>query len=127
MNLKKDKKKIRIKKTYSQRINERMGEYYQEKPFKVHAKRKKDNYGEILDVINKNNENVKRKKATKAQTMTVQSKEWKQQLNIQGKEKKLQEQRMVENNSKLLLSGKTDFDPNEVLDKSLLFDLKKTS
>ena len=75
MNLKKDKKKIRMKKTYSQRINERMGEYYQEKPFKVHAKRKKDNYGEILDVINKNNENVKRKKATKAQTMTVQSKE----------------------------------------------------
>ena len=34
---------------------------------------------------------------------------------------------MVENNSKLLLSGKIDFDPNEVLDKSLLFDLKKTS
>ena len=52
-----------------------MGEYYQEKPFKVHSKRKKDNYGEILDVINKNNENFKRKKATKAQTMTVQSKE----------------------------------------------------
>ena len=38
-----------------------MGEYYEEKPFKTHAKRKKDNYGEILDVIYKNNKNVKRK------------------------------------------------------------------
>ena len=34
---------------------------------------------------------------------------------------------MVENNSKLLLSWKFDFDPEEILDKSLLFDLKKTS
>ena len=29
------------KKTYTQRITERMGEYYEEKPFKIHAKRKK--------------------------------------------------------------------------------------
>ena len=33
---------------------------------------------------------------------------------------------MVENNSKLLLSGKFDLNPEEILDKSLLFDLKKT-
>ena len=39
-----------------------MSEYYEEKPFKIQLKGKKDNYGEILDVINKNNENVKRKK-----------------------------------------------------------------
>ena len=32
---------------------------------------------------------------------------------------------MVENNSKLLLSGKCDFDPEEILDKLLLFNLKK--
>ena len=32
-----------------------MGEYYVEKPFKIHAKRKQDNNGEVLDVINKNN------------------------------------------------------------------------
>ena len=31
----------------------------------------------------------------------------------------------MENNSKLLLSGKFDFDPEEILDKLLLFDLKK--
>ena len=30
--------------------------------FKIHTKRKQDNYGQILDVINQNNENVKRKK-----------------------------------------------------------------
>ena len=34
---------------------------------------------------------------------------------------------MVENNSKLLLSGKCDFDPEEILDKLLLLNLKKTS
>ena len=34
---------------------------------------------------------------------------------------------MVENNLKLLLLGNFDFDPEEVLDKLLLFNLKKTS
>ena len=34
---------------------------------------------------------------------------------------------MAENNSKLLLLGKFNFDPKEILDKSLLFDLKKAS
>ena len=31
----------------------------------------------------------------------------------------------MESNSKLLLSGKFDFDPEEILDKSLLLKLKK--
>ena len=60
------------KKTYTQRVKEMMGEYYEDKPFKIHAKRKKVKYGEILNVINKKNENVTRKKLTKAQTMTVE-------------------------------------------------------
>ena len=34
---------------------------------------------------------------------------------------------MAKNKLKLLLSGKFDFDPEEILDKSLLFDLKKTN
>ena len=34
---------------------------------------------------------------------------------------------MVENNSKLFLSGKFDFDPEEILNLLLLFNLKKTS
>ena len=32
---------------------------------------------------------------------------------------------MAENNSKLFLSEKFDFEPEEILDKLLLFDLKK--
>ena len=34
---------------------------------------------------------------------------------------------MAENSSKVMLSGKFDFDIEEILDKLLLFDLKKTS
>ena len=37
MNLKGNKKK----KIYAQRVKERIDEYYEEKPFKIHAKRKK--------------------------------------------------------------------------------------
>ena len=52
MNLKRNEKKIKkkkkLKKTYAQRIKERMGEYYEEKPFKIHVKRKKD---EILEMV----------------------------------------------------------------------------
>ena len=33
---------------------------------------------------------------------------------------------MAENNSKLLLLGKFDFDPKEILDKLILFGLNKT-
>ena len=39
-----------------------MGKYYEAKPFKIHAKRKKHSYREILGVINKKNENFKIKK-----------------------------------------------------------------
>ena len=41
--------------------------------------------------------------------------------------KRLREQKMVENNSKLLSSRKFDFESEEILDKSLLFGLNKTS
>ena len=34
---------------------------------------------------------------------------------------------MAENNSKLFLSEKFDFEPEEILGKLLLFDFKKTS
>ena len=43
-----------------------MNKYYEKKSFKIHMKRKKDNYGEILNVINKNNKNVTRRKLTDA-------------------------------------------------------------
>ena len=121
-----EKNKNKLKDTYPQCIKERMGEYYGEKPFKIHAKRKKDKYGEILAVITKNNENAKRKNPAKAQTMTVESKRAKIMTHPRQR-KKLRQQKMAENNSKLILSGKFDFDPEEILDELLLFDLKKTS
>ena len=34
---------------------------------------------------------------------------------------------MVENSSKVILSGEFDFDTEEILDELFLFDLKKTS
>ena len=64
--MKKVKIKNELKKPYAECIKERMGEYYEQKPFKIHTKRKKDNYSQILDVINQNNENVKRKKSNES-------------------------------------------------------------
>ena len=54
MNLRGNKKsRKRSKKTYTQCVKERMGEYYEEKPFKIHAKRNWDKCGEILNVTKK--------------------------------------------------------------------------
>ena len=44
MNLRGNKKKIKRDKkktTYAQRVKERMGEYYEEKPFKITRKKKR--------------------------------------------------------------------------------------
>ena len=118
----------RSKKTYTQPAKLKMGEYYEEKPFKIHAKEKRDKYDGISNVIKNNNENVKRKKLTKAQTMTVKSSKTKTTIIHPKQRKELREQKMAENSSKLLLSRKFDFNPEEILDKSLLFELeKKTS
>ena len=65
------------------------------------------------------------KNPTKVQTVTVESSKAKTTINHPRQRKKLREQKMAENNSKLLLSGKFDFDPEEILDWSLLFDLKE--
>ena len=81
-----------IEKTYTQRVKERIGEYHEEKTFKIYEKRKKDKYGEILEVINKNNENVTRKNPTKTQTMTVESSKAKTTINHPKQRKKLHEQ-----------------------------------
>ena len=59
--------------------------------------------------------------------MTVESSKAKTTIIHLRQRKKLCEQKMAENNSKLLLLGKFDLDPEEILDKSLLFDLKRTS
>ena len=59
--------------------------------------------------------------------MIVESKKAKTAIKHPSKRKKICKQKMVENNSKFLLSGKFDFDPEEILDKLLLFNLKITS
>ena len=59
--------------------------------------------------------------------MTVESSKAKVTIIHPRQRKKLREQKTAENNSKLLLLGKFDFDPEGIFDKSLLFGLKKTS
>ena len=88
---------------------------------------KRDKYGEVSNVIKENNENVKRKNPTKAQTITFESSKAKTTIihPRQKKKKKIRKQKMVENNSRLLLTEKFDFDLEEIWDKLLLFDLKK--
>ena len=105
-----------------------MGKYYEANPFKIHAKRKKHSYREILGVINKKNENFKIKKTK--QKKPTNNDRWIKAVKTAIKhprENKLNKQKMVENNWKLFLYEKLDFDREEILDKSLLFDLKKTS
>ena len=58
--------------------------------------------------------------------MTVESKRAKTTIKLPGERTK-QEKKLGENNSKLLLSVRFDFDPEEISNKSLLFNLKKTS
>ena len=121
------KKKEEVKKTYAQRVKERMGEHYEEKTFKIHTHThtQKDKSGEISNVIEENNKNVKRKNSKKAQTMTAESSKAKTTIIYLRQRKNLRKQKMMENNLKLLLSRKFDFDPEEILDKNLLFNLKK--
>ena len=59
--------------------------------------------------------------------MTVESKRLKTAIKHPRERKKLLKQKMAKNNSKLLSSGKFDFDPKNFLDNSLLFTLKETS
>ena len=61
------------------------------------------------------------KKPDKAEVTIKQLREQKKLLEKKKKKK------IAEKNSKSVLSGTFDFDPEEYLDKSLLFDLKKTS
>ena len=102
-----------------------MGEHYEGKTFKIHTKRKKDKHGEISNVIKENNKNIKRKKLKKAQTMTAESSKARTTIIYPKQRKNLRKQKIMENNLKLLLSRKFDFDPEEILDKTLLFNLKK--
>ena len=51
-----------------------MGKYYEEKPFKIHVKRKKIITVKFQMLFTKTLKTLKEKKPTKAQTKTVESK-----------------------------------------------------
>ena len=105
-----------------QRVKETMGEYRENKPIKISIKLKNYNYGDVVAVENeKNKNNVPRKKPQKSQTVKIEAHKHPRER------KKFTENRMAKKNSNAILSKTFDFDPQEYLDKSLLFDLKKTS
>ena len=105
-----------------------MGEYQENKPIKKSIKLKKNNYGEIFAVENeKNKNNIPREKPQKAQTVQIEAEKSIQPPKHPRQRKIFIEQQMAKKNSKGILSKTFDFDPGEYLDKSLLFDLKKTS
>ena len=49
------KNRKRLKKSYAQRVKERISEYYEEKPLKIHAKRKKINMTKFQMSLKKKN------------------------------------------------------------------------
>ena len=108
-------------------MKERMGEYWENKPIKRSIKLKKNNYGEMVVVENEKDKNVPRKKPQKAQTVQREAKKSVQTPKHPRQRKKFLKQQMGKKNSKAILSKTFDFDPEEYLDKSLLFHLKKTS
>ena len=71
---KQKKKKKEKKKPYSQRIKERMGKCYEEKPFKIQAKRKKIVMMKFQVLLTKAMKTLREKKLTETETMTVESK-----------------------------------------------------
>ena len=84
-----------------------MGEYYEEKHLKE-AKHVPENKIETFKRI---------KNCKKATDVPTHSQD----------RKKVIERKMEKSNSKPIVSGTFDFDPEDYLEKSLLFDLKKTS
>ena len=104
-----------------------MDKYWENKPIKRPIKLKKNNYEEMVVVENEKDKNVRRKKPQKAQTVKIEAKKSIQKRKHPRERKKFLEQQMGKKNSKAILSKTFDFDPEEFLDKSLLFHLKKTS
>ena len=76
-------------------------------------------------LLTKTMKTLKEKKQRKHKQWQLNQKKAKTSIKHPRETKKFCEQKMAENNSTFLLSGRFDFDPKEILDKSLLFDLKK--
>ena len=96
-----------------------MGEYYEEKPLKESSKVRKNNLKEAKYVPEHKIETFKRKTKNRKKATDVPT--------HPRDRKKAIERKMAKNNSKTIISGTFGFDPEDSLDKSLLFDLKKAS
>ena len=84
--------------------------------------------GKFLQLKMKKNKTIShKKKPQKAQTVQIEAEKSIHTPKHPRERKKFIEQQMGKKNSKGILSKTFDFDPAEYLDKSLLFDLKKTS
>ena len=96
-----------------------MDECYEEKPLKKLSKAHKNNLKEAKYVPECEIESFKRKTKNrkKPTDMPTQPRDRKKAIG----------RKMAKNNSKAIISGTFDFAPEDYLDKSLLFDLKKTS
>ena len=112
-----EKTRKRLKKSYRERVKDRTGEYFSEKkPFQKSSKSHKNNMSEAEFISEVNVKNLKLKKSNKPSPPKHPR-----------ERRKLIEKKMAKKNSKSILSGTFDFDPEEYLKKLLLFDLKNTS
>ena len=116
-----EKNRKKLKKSYTKRVKSRIGQYHQEKPLKISSKRRKNNMEEIKKAIKKTDEFPQRKKPKRAETTIIESTELTKAVKHPSERKKWQNKQ----HSKSILLGTFDFDPEEYLDKSLLFNLKQ--
>ena len=92
-------KKVKIK-------NEFEGEQKKIGRGNIHAKRKRDKYGEISNVIKKAMKMLQEKNLTKTQTMIVESSKAKTRINHQRQRKKLRKQKNGGKQFKIVVIGK---------------------
>ena len=114
------KNRKRLKKSYAERVKSRMGEYYDKKSLKISSKDRKNNMREVKKVIEKTDKILQRKKPKRAETTIIETTESTTTIKHLRERKKLTVEKMVKKKKK---NSKSE----EYLDKSLLFDLKKTS
>ena len=105
------KNRKRIRKSYIEYVKSRIGEYYETKPLWTRtSKCRKNILGEAEKIAEVNRENLQWKKTDKAEVSIKHPRE----------QKNLLEKKIAMKNSKFILSGTFDFDPEEYLDKSFL-------
>ena len=100
-----------------------MRKYYEEKPLKISSKRRKNNIGQVKKVIKKTDEISQQKKPKRAETTIIEPTKSTATIKHPRERKELIKENIAKKkkNSKSVLLGTFDFDPEEYLDKSHLF------